>query len=130
MIDGRWRRALAAALSAVFLAGSGGEVYGLHDCPHHHSGPAAPAPSPSGGAADRPAPETAPLQPESHETCTCIGTCHGGATVPATALDRGTPVVVAGPTRRVPPGAAPESAPPRDVAVLLPYPTGPPASAS
>lgn len=130
MIDRTWIRALAAALSLLFLTGSVAELYGLHDCPRHHSRPAPPASTSSGAATDRPAQETAPLQPESHDTCTCLGTCHGGATVPATALGQPTPTVAAGPARRVfrPPSFEP--APPRNATVLLPYPTGPPVPGS
>lgn len=122
-----WTPVLAAALSLVFLGGSAGEVYGLHDCPHHHSDPVAPPAPSSGEATDRPAPESAPLQPASDGPCTCIGTCHGGATAPATALGQPTPAVPAGQARRLARGALPEAAPPRDVTLLLPYPTGPPA---
>lgn len=130
MIARTWTRVLAAALSLFFLTGSAAELYGLHDCPHHHSRPAPPASGSSGGATDRPASETTPLQPESHDTCTCLGTCHGGATVPATALGQPTPDVPAGPARRVVRAPTPDPAPPQNRAVLLPYPTGPPVPGS
>lgn len=130
MIDTNSTRGFAAALSVIFLAGSVAELYGLHDCPHHHSRPAPPASTSSGAATDRPATETAPLEPESQGTCTCIGACHGGATVPATALGQPTPALPMAPARRVVRRPSPHPAPPRNGTLLLPYPTGPPAPGS
>lgn len=131
MIARTLTRPLAAALSVLFLTGISAELYGLRDCPHHSSRPAPPASNPtSGGTADRAASDAAPLQPESHDTCTCLGTCHGGATVPATALTQPTPAVSTDPARRVGRTASPDSAPPRNDTLVLPYPTGPPAPGS
>lgn len=121
------RRVLALGLSAVFLAGSAAEVYGLHDCPHHHGDPVTPSVL-AGESPAADAPRGAPVGPESDSACTCVGTCHGGAAAPTTALDRGTPQISVGETLQVALGAPPAPRPARDATVLLPYPTGPPAS--
>ena len=104
-------------------------MYGLHDCPHHHSEPAAPSGAPATASSDGPAPKGKPLESSSHGPCTCIGTCHAGASVPATALARHTPVV-RGEARRIRRARPPVLAPPHDASLLLPYPTGPPAPTS
>lgn len=119
-----WAQTVAVLLSAVFLAGTAGEVYGLHDCSHHRSAPAAPTDASSHAAGGEAA--SGPME-SSSGPCTCLGTCHGAAAAPTTALGQETPVLEAGRTGRILRATPPEPAPARDVTVLLPYPTGPPA---
>lgn len=105
-------------------------MYGLHECPHHHSGPAAPSSTATGGSSDGPAPKGEPLESSSHGPCTCIGTCHAAAAAPTTALAGGTPDVSGGEARNIRQARPPVLAPPHDASLLLPYPTGPPAPTS
>lgn len=125
---GGWRGVVALALALFFLTGTGGEVFGLHDCPVHHRDPGRRTPGTPGQHGDRPTPKDGPLRPISQGLCSCIGTCHGGAATPAWSPDQGAPAVPsAGPSvlRLAEPTA---DAPVRNPTFLLPYSTGPPAT--
>lgn len=118
-------RFVAGLLSALFLAGSAAEAYGLHECPYHHG--ASGAPSVPTEAPDRPGQGDGPLRPASPGSCTCVGACHGGATTPAYTPDQAALAVPVAPGRFLRRRDPAETAPPRNPGVLLPYATGPPA---
>lgn len=70
------RRGLAFALVALFVAGTAAEAAGLHECPHHHAASSSAGHGHGHGDAAGSHGDAAP-----EGACTCIGTCHGSASV-------------------------------------------------
>lgn len=111
--------AIAGILIALFLAGSMGEAARLHECPHHHA---------TADAGHRPGSHGDPSPVHEDDVakgaCTCIGTCHGTASI---GLPAGTTMAAIVPVWVAP--MAGQSTASRDVQstpYLLPYATGPP----
>lgn len=125
------QRLTAALLAGMFVLAGSADVYGLHRCPHHGHGPVPEAPAPAGfsqaeGSHERAGTGHAPHRDhEEPGPCTCVGTCHGSASVP---------VVATAPAADAEPGAATwmrtpasdEFLPSGPTPYLIPYPTGPP----
>ncbi|MGH7557010.1 MAG: hypothetical protein ACREMD_04405 [Gemmatimonadota bacterium] len=111
---------ISCLLIALFLAGNVGEAAGLHECPHHDAA--------SSAAGHRPGSHGDPSG--SHEddaargACTCIGTCHGAASIGLPAGATAAAIVPDGVGSAT--GASTVSADPRSIPYLLPYATGPP----
>lgn len=105
----RTRKLTSVLLAALFAFGVGTEAHGWHDCPHHHpqDGPPASAEAPPIHPVAADSGESAASPPGS---CTCVGSCHAGATVPLPA--------VSGPTLAAEDGPIPPSPP--DASALLP----------
>lgn len=115
------RRGLAFALVALFVAGTAAEAAALHECPHHHGGS-----SSAGHGHGHGDPAGSPGDAAPEGACTCIGTCHGSASV---ALPVGGADATVG-LGDVSHGSSMSIAS-LDIAscpYLLPYPTGPPTS--
>lgn len=125
------QRLTATLLAGVFVLAGSADVYGLHDCPHHDHGPVPEAPAPAGPSRAEVGHERAETDHAPHRDheepgpCTCVGSCHGSASVP---------VVATGPSTHVQPIATtwvftPELddvLPSAPTPYLTPYPTGPP----
>lgn len=122
------QRTTAGLLAGIFLLAGTADVYGLHSCPHHDHGDAAP-PAADAPAADHRAhvtPGSPGQEAPAGAPCTCVGSCHGSAA---------TPVVSGGPDNptsdllsAIRPLAAPAHPTPGTdpTAFLVPYPNGPP----
>lgn len=115
-ITALFRRGLAAAVVALFLAGSAAEAAGLHRCPHHDPVP--------GHAVHN---DASHGQENGGHGCTCFGTCHGSATL---ALPAGPDEAPLRPhdddvVGRFPSTSAPA---PRGNSYLHPFANGPPTS--
>lgn len=125
MATHRTRQILAVLLGTLFVFGVGSETYGWHDCPHHHrdappSTAADPAPGPhpvAQNADDLPSPSTGP--------CTCVGSCHAGATAPLPSIVTPAPDLEAAARAAVAPRPSGFIAH-RVHPYFLPYPNGPP----
>lgn len=124
MLAPRPRQLVALAFTALFLLGVGSEGYGWHDCPHHHrdgqeqvSGVAAGDRAQLRDAGRSGAPVSG--------RCTCVGSCHAGATAPVPAS------TVPGPlpgdrAHRVPAADGSPFVPRSPDQYFLPFPNGPP----
>ena len=129
-------RLAALVAAALFLFSWGGEALGQHGCPHHSGVPGRAAHAEdvsSGHAAHHPAESTAqagrdgpvPAPADSHQACTCQGTCPSaaGVALPAVAKDA---VPLAVRQGRAPLGSAPQIAASRWIPFFLPYGQAPP----
>ncbi len=104
------RRIGALLLACGFLLAGGGGATPIHACPHHQP--------------DRQT-DTRARQPAPDAPCTCVGTCHGTATVPAPAAGPELPAPEA--RARLPVAAWSEGRPPAlATGNLPPRPRAPP----
>lgn len=69
-------------LALAFVGAQAAEVYGAHPCPRHHHDTGVEAVV-GGGSSDHVTPAGDRTDPDTGPgVCTCIGSCHGGATAP------------------------------------------------
>lgn len=129
------RRTGTLMLALSFLLLASGELLGLHHCAHHHQG------AEGSGHHEEVPHTTLGGEPESHRAmaagedseaghgedslpCTCMGSCHGSAAVPAPPAAPTTPFALTASAVDQQPS---ESRAVRLLPHVLPFPNGPPA---
>lgn len=115
--------AISLLLALLFLGGHAVEAYGAHDCERHHGPPPDPTASSHVVAQD----SGEDTGGDGLRTCTCVGSCHGGAAAPVPGVAPLTSVPVATTRRDLLPKTTENRARDRP-AYLLPFPNAPPSS--
>lgn len=113
--------AISLVLALLFLGGHAVEAYGAHDCERHHGPPPDPTASSHAVAQD----SGQDTGGDGLRTCTCIGSCHGGAAAPMPGAAPPTSMSVAA-THRDLQWKTTEGRARDRRAYLLPFPNAPP----